>query len=76
MNIEQELKELNKMTQAIQEKVLQIRSLVPISSKDSHEWLMRVEANAANMVTSFSYAETYLVQECPALMQIAESPAE
>ena len=70
MKMQNELNELNAMAIKMQEKVLQIRSNLPISSKETHDWLRNIEAHASSVANSLGYAESYMLKESPALLEV------
>lgn len=70
MTMQNELNELNAMAIKMQERVLQIRANLPISSKETHDWLRRVEQYAASMSDGLGYSESYMLKESPALLEV------
>ena len=53
-------------------KVLELRTKVPMSATESHEWLRMIESSLASVIKCSKLAQNYLDSECPELMQITD----
>ena len=70
--IHKTMREIVESSTSLGAKVLELRTKVPMSATQSHEWLRMIESNLANMIKYSQCVQNYLDTECPELMQITD----